>query len=503
MPAPSESDPVGVVSHLAVRSLPIPRAGDRRSWPRRLIPIVSGLAWMVLGSIWLHARIQGWESAGADVASQHFLTIALASIFASAVITGLAMLQTSISGDAALLLLTLPLSPAERLGVALVRTAGDSRTILTGMSAAAGACTVALSDPWWASVIAMALLIGFVIGSIGTIYLVCLWTDGSWSARGILLVGVAAALMLPIWLRWRDQMPELHAGATAGSALALTASAGFAITGGRAAALGRAYVRAVQIAGIPATSHSVRRIAGVTPLAGRLQLRRDPASAMIVKDLLVQSRDWFFSLRIIVTLATLPLFLQVRKLDLLDGWTTVQLAVCLTGILAIYSLVDTAPSPIGGEGERLSLWLLAPTGPGDLLRAKLAVFLLPLLIQAAIMGGLIGIWTGLSTTSIVGALALTSLMVTGPAWFLILGSSFDLRLDLPLESGLPTTLHEHAPVTPQRLWLLNLSLLMTGLMVVAVWKLPLAGAAFALVIIDAVIAVTTWRAAFRHLLRLA
>lgn len=503
MPAASGSDPVRVERDLILRSLPIPRAGDRRAWPRRLLPIVLGLTWMVLGSILLHARIQGWERAGADVSGRHFLTIALASIFASAVITALAMLQTSISGDEALLLLTLPLSPADRLRIAMVRTAGDTRTVLTALSAAAGVVTMALSQPWWACVIAMALPIGFVIGSIGVIRGVCLWSDGSWPARGILLGGIASALALQILLRWSGRTPELDARMAAGGAFALMVSALFVITGGRATVLGRAYVQSVQIAGSPAASHTVRRAAGVTRLTGRLRQHRNPASAMIVKDLLVQSRDWFYSLRCVVTLAALPLFLLVRKLDLLDGWTTVQLAVCLAGILAIYSLVDTAPSPIGGEGERLGLWLLAPTSPGELLRAKLAVFLLPLLLQAAIMAGLIGIWSGLSTTGLVVAIALTSLMVIGPAWFLILGSSFDLRLELPLESGLPTTMHEHVPVTPHRLWLLNLSLLMTGLMVVAVWHLPLAGAAFALVIIDAVIAVTTWRASFKHLLVLA
>lgn len=63
-------------------------------------------------------------------------------------------------------------------------------------------------------------------------------------------------------------------------------------------------------------------------------------------------------------------------------------------------------------------------------------------------------------------------------------------------------MHEHVPITSQRLWLLNLGLLITGLMVVIVWQLPLAGAALALGIVDVLIVVIAWRAASRHLLRL-
>lgn len=502
MPAASGSDPVRVARDTVVRSLPILRPRGRRSWLRFLLPIAVGLLGTVIGSIWLHTRIQGWERAGDDVVSQHLLAIIAATVFTSAFVTALGMLQTSIGGDEALLLLPLPLSPSQRLRIAVVRTVGDARSILTLVTAAVAALTIALSHPWWGGVFVMALPIGFVIGSIVAIHGVGLWTNGSWYARGALLLIVMAVLGAQLLMRWTGETPVLDARIAAAMALVLVAAGAFAMTGRRATALGRTYVRAVQLASIPTATPNVRQVAGVTLLADRLRRRRNPASAMIVKDLLVQSRDWFYSLRLVVTIGALPLFLYVRKLDLLDGWTPLELAACLAAFLTIYSLLDSAPSPIGSEGERLSLWHLAPTRPGALLRAKLVTHLMPLVLQGTVIVALIGIWIGLPPGDIVAATTLTTLVVCGPVTFIVLGSSFDLRLDVPLESGLPTTMHEHVPITSQRLWLLNLGLLITGLMVVIVWQLPLAGAALALGIVDVLIVVIAWRAASRHLLRL-
>jgi len=135
----------------------------------------------------------------------------------------------------------------------------------------------------------------------------------------------------------------------------------------------------------------------------------------------------------------------------------------------------------------------------DLLRAKVAVFLAPLLVQGVATVLMIGWWTGLAGTELVVALTFTVLLVAGPVAFIVLGSAFDLRLDVPLESGLPTTIHEHVPHTPQRLWLLNFSVVIVGLMGFVAWRLSAVGAVAILAAIDILVATVTWVAARRVL----
>ena len=274
------------------------------------------------------------------------------------------------------------------------------------------------------------------------------------------------------------------------------------VTGRGAAILGRSYISAVQLSTTPRATNRVRRIIGTTTLANRLELWRTPMGAMVIKDLLVQSRDWFFYLRVVVVIGSLPLFLQVRELDPLRGWTTVQLLACFVAVLTIYSLIDTSPSPIGSEGERMRLWLLAPTSHADLLWVKLGVYLLPLLLQSMVMVALIGSWIGMPWTVRLEAFALTALMVAGPVTFLVWGSACDMDIDLALESGMPTTIHEHVPNTAQRLWLLNLSVLLVSVMALATWRLEPYQAVFVLGTTDLLIAVLTWKAAVRYLHRM-
>jgi hypothetical protein len=135
----------------------------------------------VISSIWLRTRIDVWHAAGDDVLSQRLLWLTLTIFVAIAAVTALTMLETSMSGDEAILLLTLPLTSAERVMIALVRVVRDRTVVFVLMNAVITSVTVSVSAPGWASVILMTAWLGLVLGSVGAIYGVCLWSTHTWS----------------------------------------------------------------------------------------------------------------------------------------------------------------------------------------------------------------------------------------------------------------------------------------------------------------------------------
>lgn len=429
------------------------------------------------------------------MAAQRLTYLVVTTAITAAIVTGLVTLDRAISGDNPIVLLTLPLTPAERLWIAALRTLRDWRVavVLTGLLASAVA--LAPVEPFWAVALLGVGWAGSIAGAIGAVCGVDAWSRLA-SRRRVLAMALPVALMaLLVWGGRRLQVTAGVGPIAAGIGLGLATLATLAGTGPVAERLGRVYIRAVQTLATSAVSSTVRAVPGVTWLT----TRRGAAAAMIAKDVLVQGRDPFSLLRIAVTAAALPLFLLVRNRDALRGWEDAQLLAGLAAALTVYCLVDSIPSPIGAEGERLTLWAIAPATWRDLLIAKLTVFLPPLMLQGVVMVAVIGIWTGMSGMDVATALVLAILAIAGPVIFLVWASASDVRLDVALESGMATTLHEHMPHTPRRLWLLNGTTLILGGMILAVWWLPLPGAVLLLGTIDVVIALAGWAAGQRFL----
>jgi len=365
--------------------------------------------------------------------------------------------------------------------------------VLTSLSASAVA--VAPVAPFWAVALLGGGWFGFVAGAVVAVWGVVAWTRLASGQRMFTVAVAIATLVVLAGIATRYQVEMQSGTIVAAVALGLALLATLAITVHGAEWLGGVYVRAVQALATPAMSRTVRRVPGVQWLASR----RGAAAAMITKDILVQSRDPFFMLRVVVTISALPAFLLLRQRDILSSWSNVQLVSCLAAALSIYSLVDSTPSPIGAEGERLGLWILAPTTIPDLLIAKLAVFLPFLLIQGVVMVSLIGVWIGMPVVELIVTQVLTVLLIAGPVTFLVWASASDMHLDIALESGMPTTLHEHVPHTPRRLWLLNGTLLLGAVMTLMVWWLPPMTAMLLLIVLDIAIATVSWTVGHRFL----
>lgn len=432
--------------------------------------------------------------AGDEVAAQRLFSLIVTAAIMAALMTALVTLETAISGDEPIVLLTLPLTSMERLWIAALRTMGDRRLFLVLTSVLASAAALVPVAPFWAASLLGVGWTGCIIGGASAICGVATWTRLA-SGRRLLTVAVAVALIGSlVGITTRAQVTGESGTIVASFALGLSLTTGLVVVN-RAEWLGTVYVRAVQALATPAMSRGVRRVPGIRWLSSR----RGATAAMIAKDVLVQSRDPFLLLRIVVTAAALPLSLWLRQRDVLSGWSDVQFVSCLAAALTIYSLVDSTPSPIGAEGERLTLWVLAPTTISNLLIAKLAVFLPPLLIQGAVMVTSIGVWIGMPLAELVVLLVMVALLVAGPATFLVLASASDVHLDVALERGMLTTLHEHVPHTPRRLWLLSGTMLLAAAMILLVWLLPPLGAMPVLAATDVAIATVCWIAGQRFL----
>lgn len=470
-----------------------PSTGSQ-SWPRVLARIAFGLLPALLGAVWLRVRLDGWMDASGDLAAQRLFSFVVAAAIAAAIVTALVSLDTAISGDEPIVLLILPLTPAERLWIATLRVVRDWRCMLVLTSVLASAAALAPVAPFWAFALLGGGSMGSVAGGAGAICGVVTWTRLP-SGRRMLAVAIALAMFaILVGISTRYPVSVEFGVVATGVVLGLCVTSSLLLVN-RAKWLGGMYVRAVQALATPAMSRTVRRVPGAVWIASR----RGATAAIITKDVLVQGRDPFFMLRVVVTVWALPAFLLLRQRDILNGWSDVQLVSCLVAALTIYSLVDTSPSPIGAEGERLGLWILAPTSLRALLLAKLGVHGLPLLFQGVVMVTVIGVWIGMSALELAAALVLVPLLIAGPVTFLVLVSASDIRLDVPLESGMPTTLHEHMPHSPRRLWLVNGTILLVATGTILVWWLPPIAAILLLVVLDATVAKVCWTTGHRAL----
>jgi hypothetical protein len=78
-------------------------------------------------------------------------------------------------------------------------------------------------------------------------------------------------------------------------------------------------------------------------------------------------------------------------------------------------------------------------------------------------------------------------LLTGYTSFIVLGSAFDLDRSQVAEGTLQTLMLEELPVTPRRLQLLGLSLMLLTGMVLLIVKLPIVVAIFTLMLLDGVV----------------
>ena len=150
----------------------------------------------------------------------------------------------------------------------------------------------------------------------------------------------------------------------------------------------------------------------------------------------------------------------------------------------------------------MNLYLAAPPGIAAYLRARLVVFLIPMLSIGLALSLVFAWWTGLTAFETVLAVLTVALVLIGYTTFIVWDSAWDEDLSLTAEGMMQVLMQEELPFTPRRLQLLGMSLLLIAAMFLLVWKLPGLLSITGLALVDGTVLMLGWRLSYVHLRRL-
>jgi hypothetical protein len=128
---------------------------------------------------------------------------------------------------------------------------------------------------------------------------------------------------------------------------------------------------------------------------------------------------------------------------------------------------------LSGEGARLALYLTAPLRTGKLLRAKLLAVLPPVMIISWLAVFAMTAGTGTSTADLILAAGTTTLFLIGVTGFVVWAGVADVDLNALPSGTADLLLQEELPITPRRLQLLGVSLVVLAVAIGLLWWLPL------------------------------
>jgi hypothetical protein len=430
-------------------------------------------------------RLRDWQTAGS--LDRNLWLFCLASWAGSAGLSILAALQEGF-GQKAILTFTLPVPNADRVRILY----GSIVYQLLNLWLIAGcgfgiAATLVLgwqSFPWIVLVLAghaLAVLLSLFALFLSIRYLLRRpWT--------LWIVGGALSLIVFVVIRTASALRAVSPPLATGVFIVVLALA----LGPLAGVLGGFYARAFYV--IQASSPRAVKRRYMSLLTGWLLQWRSPGAALFVKDLLTRSRHWANWGRIIVAVvavAGFPLFrTQLRSRGLDDALIVV--AFVLGGVLL--TIVDGVSSPFGSEGNRLTLLLTAPISLGKVILSKFTSFVVPFSITAVATGAGIALAIGLGEGALRVSAAIV-LMLFGISTVFILGSVFDVDLDVEVEGGLQGLMQEEAPLTPVRLALTVLGTLLFAIELLLLSRLPWIFACALFLLLDVILAAAGFQSA--------
>jgi hypothetical protein len=398
-------------------------------------------------------------------------------------------------GDRARLLFTLPLSPAGRARALYLSAVAQLANLwLLCLGSLGTAFSLVLGTRAWPWIAALLLGQGVALAMVG--------------------LGLALAATLSKARRRVAFLAVLTVSAGAGALLlrapslpgpgvvALLSAVVLALALGPLAALfGRLYERAFQA--LLAASPRTRRRRFIRLFTRGLSLRRTPTAALLTRGLLVRGRQWVDWARLGLVAALLAGFPRLRPALAAHGLPDTFTLPAAVALLFLMILVDGSASPLGAEGNRLALLLTAPLSQAELLRAKLADLLGPILLGGVGSALLVGMVSGLPARQLAMAAAAVALLLTGLAAVFAWGSAWDADLNLEIEGGLRGLLQEQTPLTPVRALLVAASALLLALDLLTLRALPPAAGLAALAGLNALTLGLAWRLGLTALRRLA
>jgi hypothetical protein len=461
----------------------------RMTWAIALIVDVAAGFWSLNP---LSSNLAQWQVASQAVLVSHLLLLFLYTWIGISFFTIIAVIAQGFGNDQAVMLMSLPLSPAVRFrslyGLVAFTGVGNWIALANVVMGFAFLTKLGWQGLLWLLLLDMGVATTVCTGMVVTL-LVIRFALPHLKRTFIVLViagaciGAVFALLHVSHYRLHMTLPVQFLPVLTGTFCLLLL---LLVLGPLATAAGTLY----QNAFYTMEGRSARRIALMLPgmrlFSTWLSHYRSLTGALLYKGLLNQSRSAYTWSRVVVLLICVALFPLLQNVMLAFGLSPLVQIAIYASLVAILAIIEYAVYAISSEGARISYYLLAPVSMVAFLRARLASFLLPALSIGLVVCLILSLWQHLSFYDVVLGFVLIALLLTGYISFIVLGSAFDLDSNQIAEGAMQMLMLEEFPITPRRLQLLGLSFLLLTGMVLLVVKLPVALTIVVLVLLDGV-----------------
>lgn len=466
---------------------------------------------VVVGSWSVHQlldQVSQWQAAGSTVLEARLWLLCSGAWGAISFFTILSTITLGFGNDQSLLLMTLPIPPAARFralyGLMFFEGIGNwllLESIVVGVPLAVSLGWQALT--WlvllllgvtvvtWITMVATLLVIHYVLPHLQKTLLIVLV-----SGAGIVIVWLVIHII-------RLTLPMLFPPVAAPGPVSLVFMVLLVLSvGPLAGGVGRLYLEAFHSMEGRSGSHAVVNLPGMRALSRLFGRYRNLTGALLFKGVLNQSRNVFTWARLVIVLVCIAIFPLVRTFLASYRFSDMLLVIVYSSGVAIMVIIEYAAYAISSEGSRLNLYLVAPLDMAAYLRARLVVFLIPVLFVGLALSMVFSLWAGLTAVETGIAMLTVALILTGYTTFIVWGSAWDEDLNLTAEGMMQVLSQEELPVTPRRMQLLGLGLSLIAAMFLLVWKLPGMLSMPAMVLLDGIVLAVGWRFSRAYLRRL-
>jgi hypothetical protein len=453
----------------------------------------------------LSANLAQWQAAGQSVVVSHLLVLFLYTWAGISFFTIIALVSQAFGNDQAILLMSMPLSPAARFralyGLVLFTGVGNWIVLANIVMALSFVTKLGWRALSWLLLLNLGVAATVCISMIATLLIIrFLLSHLKRAFTGLVIASVSAgaiysvlrASSFSLQMTFPVQLLPVMTGAFCVVLLLI-------ILGPLASATGTLYQRAFYTLEGRSARRAALMLPGMRVFSEWLSRYRTFTGALLYKGLLNQSRSvftWGRATILVICVALYPLF---QKVMLSYGFSLLAQVSVYSSLVAVLSVVEYAAYAISSEGARISYYLLTPFDIATYLRARLVSFLLPVLSISLAVCLVLSCWQRLPFADAAEATLLIALLLTGHTSFIVLGSAFDLDRNQVAEGAMQTLMLEELPATPRRLQLLGVSLLLLAGMALLIIKLPVALAIVALMVLDGMLCIGSGRFSLVHL----
>ena len=450
---------------------------------RMKVALVVALFFNVILGLWaanqLTARLHQWKAQGTTALNTGLWLLCLSTWAGMAFFTLIATLRQALGSDEALLLFTLPIPPATRFralyGSFFISIEGLWAWLLLelGVTGYVLVSTLGWQALTWLILLQLGAGVAILLSLVGVLsFIYYVLPAGHLKPRLTIAIVAGLLVLLAAFLTKTINLPATLPALRPEYGIALFTLLLVAASGPFAHILGKLYNAAFYSIQSRQSTRKPVTIPGTRFLGRLLARQRNLTAAMFTRALLSQGRSIFFWLRIVIILVVLALFPAIQHAAAHYGFSNVVIIIGYTATLVFLHASELAMNAFSGEGNRLALYLAAPFSELQVLRSKLTLFLLPTLLEGLLIGCFLAWRLELPINQIGFSIVSTMLMITGIITFFVCGSTWDEDPAIAAEGVLETLMQEEAPVTPKRMWLLNMGLGLLVGMVLLVWKLP-------------------------------